>query len=192
MQTGAGMMREIPLTSRLWGLFIGYFRIAAFTLGGGMVMLPLMEEEFVRKRGWLTHGDFLGVVTLINALPGVIAINSSLIIGRKVAGVPGALSAFLGGILPSIIIILVLAPVIAVLRSSPIAASAFLAVRAAVAGLILLLIIRQARKTSAGPIEVIFALAALAAVRIAGIHPILVIPAAALAGILVYPREDKS
>ena len=156
-----------------------------------MVMLPLMEEEFVRKRGWLSSADFMGVVTLINALPGVIAINSSLIIGRKVAGFPGAVAAFLGGILPSVLIILLLAPLVAVVRDAPIVAAAFTAVRSAVAALILLLIIRQGRKMNLGFRELIFAVLALLAVRIAGIHPILVIPLAAFAGILVYGREEK-
>ena len=184
-------MTRDSAVSRAAGLFVSYFRIAAFTLGGGMVMLPLMEDEFVRKRGWLTGEDFIGVVTLINALPGVIAINSALIIGRRVAGPLGAAAAFLGGILPSVLIILLLAPVIAVIRRSPLAAAAFTAVRAGVAALILLLIVRQAKKTRAGWREAAFAVAALLAVRIGGLHPILVIPMAAAAGILVYGREER-
>lgn len=185
-------MTQESLPRRLVGLFVSYFRIAAFTLGGGMVMLPLMEEEFVRKRAWLDSEDFIGVITLVNALPGVIAINSSLIIGRKVAGSAGAAAAFLGGILPSIIIILILAPLISVIKDIPLAAAAFSAVRAGVAALILLLIFRQARKTDAGYREAIFAVTALLAVRIFGIHPILVIPAAGVAGLLVYGREEKN
>ena len=183
---------EEPLIRRLTGLFISYFRIAAFTLGGGMVMLPLMEDEFVRRRGWLDAEDFIGVVTLVNSLPGVIAINSSLIIGRKVAGSAGAAAAFLGGILPSVIIITLLAPVVSMIRSAPAAAAAFTAVRAGVAALILLLIIRQARKTGAGFREALFALAALLAVRLFGMHPILVILAAGIAGLSVYGREERT
>lgn len=176
------------LFRRLTGLFLAYFRIAAFTLGGGMVMLPLMEEEFVRKKHWLSSEDFMGVVTLINALPGVIAINSSLIIGRKVAGIPGSIAAFMGSILPSILIILLLAPLITVIRNAPVAAAAFTAVRAAVAALILLLIIRQGRKMEVGMREFIFAILALLAVRFAGVHPIIIIPVAGVAGILVYSK----
>lgn len=179
------------LFRRLTGLFVANFKIAAFTLGGGMVMLPLMEEEFVRKKGWLSSKDFIGVVTLINALPGVIAINSSLIIGRKVAGIPGAAAALIGGMLPSVLIILLLAPLIAIIRNAPMAAAAFTAVRSAVAALILLLIIRQGRKMEVGFRELIFAVLALLAVRIAGIHPIIVIPIAGMAGILVYGREER-
>lgn len=156
-----------------------------------MVMLPLMEEEFVRKKHWLSSEDFMGVVTLINALPGVIAINSSLIIGRKVAGFPGSVAAFLGSILPSILIILLLAPIIALIRNAPIAAAAFTAVRASVAALILLLIIRQGRKMELGYRELIFAIVALLAVRIAGVHPIIVIPVAGVAGILVFGGESR-
>ena len=149
-----------------------------------------MEEEFVRKRKWLTAGEFIDVVSLVNALPGVIAINSSLIIGRKVAGTAGAAAAFLGAVLPSILIILLLAPLIGRIRNLEPAAAAFTAVRAGVAALILLLIIRQARKTEAGIREALFALAAVLAVRIGGIHPIIVIFMAGAAGIAVYGREN--
>jgi chromate transporter len=179
------------LFRRLAGLFLAYFRIAAFTIGGGMVMLPLMEDEFVRKKQWLSSEDFMGVVTLINALPGLIAINSALIIGRKVAGIPGAVAAFLGGIFPSVLIIILLAPLISVIRGAPPAAAAFTAVRSGVAALILLLIIRQGRKMNVGFRELFFGVAALLAVRIAGVHPIIVIPAAGIAGILVYGRESR-
>jgi len=175
---------------RIVGLFTAYFRIAAFTLGGGMVMLPLMEDEFVRRRKWLEPAEFLDVVTLVNALPGVIAVNSSIIIGRKVAGWPGAAAACLGGMAPSVLIILALAPLVALIRDIPAAAAAFTAVRSAVAALILMLIVRQGRALSAGRREILFAVVALAAVRLGGLHPILVIPAAGLAGLLAF-REDS-
>ncbi len=184
-------MKE-SLWKRMAGLFISYVRITAFTLGGGMVMLPLMEEEFVRRRKWLSSEEFMNVLTLINALPGVIAVNSALIVGRKVAGAPGAAAAFLGAIIPSILIILLLAPLVTIIRQKPMAAAAFTAIRSAVAALILLLIFRQARKINAGWRELIFALAALLAVRVGHIHPILIIPLAALAGLLVYSREERS
>ena len=191
----AGLMKRYAegmesLPRRLVGLFLSYFRIAAFTLGGGMVMLPLMEDEFVRKRRWLTAGEFLDVVTLVNTLPGVIAINSSLVIGSRVAGPAGAAAACLGGLLPSIVIILLLAPLIALVRNAPAAIAAFTAVRAAVAALILLLIVRQGRKLEAAWKELAFALAALAAVRIAGVHPIIVIPVAGILGFFVYRNND--
>lgn len=182
-------MESLP--RRLFGLFISYFRIAAFTLGGGMAMLPLMEDEFVKKRRWLSSEEFLDVVTLINALPGVIAINSSLVIGSKVAGVAGAAAACLGGMLPPVIIILLMAPLITLIKDAPAAIAAFTAVRSAVAALILLLIIRQGRKLNAGTMEWLFALAALVAVRIAGIHPIIVIPAAGILGFFAFRGEDS-
>jgi chromate transporter len=184
------MISENP-GRRLLGLFVSYFKIASFTLGGGMVMLPLMEDEFVRKRKWLTSGDFMGVVTLINTLPGVIAVNSSIIIGRKVAGIPGAVAALLGGMVPSILIILLLAPAIAAIRGVPLVSAAFISVRSGVAALILMLIIRQAVKMNLGFREMVLSAAALIAVRIGGLHPILVIPAAALIGFFLYFREEK-
>ncbi len=182
-------MESLP--RRLFGLFISYLKIAASTLGGGMAMLPVMEEEFVEKRHWLTSEDFLDVVTLINALPGVIAINSSLVIGSKVAGAAGAAVACIGGLIPSVAVILLLAPLISLIRNAPAAIAAFTSVRAAVAALILLLIIRQGKKLNAGLKEWAFALTALAAVRIVGIHPIIIIPAAGILGFFVFRGDDS-
>lgn len=176
---------------RLVGLFVGYAKIAAFTLGGGMVMLPLIEQEFVHKRRWLDPQEFLDIVALINSLPGVITVNSSLIIGRKVAGGAGAIFALLGGMLPSVTIMLLLAPAVAAVRAAPATQVAFTALRAAVAGLILRLIVRQGRKMNAGWKEASFAVFALLAVRILGLHPILIVPFAAVAGVLLY-RNDKT
>jgi chromate transporter len=150
-----------------------------------------MEDEFVRQRKWLTSNEFIDVVTLINALPGVIAFNSSLIIGRKVAGIGGGAAALLGALLPSVLVILLLAPLIGLIRAYPVVAAAFTSARAAVAALILLLLLRHSSRTAAGVREFLLAVSALAAVRIAGIHPILVIPVSALIGIILFGKEER-
>lgn len=154
-------------------------------------MLPLMEHEFVRRRRWLTSDDFMDVVSLVNSLPGVIAANSALYIGWKVAGILGAAAALLGAVTPSVLIILALAQAVAWVRVFPLTASAFAAVRAAVATLIVLMLIRQARKLDAGVRELVVAGAALLAVRVAGINAIFVILAAAVVGVLVFREGDS-
>ncbi len=86
-------------------LFLSFFKIGAFTFGGGYAMLSLLENEFVEKRGWLTKEEFMDMVAIAESTPGPIAINSATFIGYKTAGVLGSTFATLGVVLPSFIII---------------------------------------------------------------------------------------
>lgn len=89
-------------------LFLTFFKIGAFTFGGGYAMLNLLENEFVSKRGWLTKDEFLDMLAIAESTPGPIAINSATFIGYKTAGVIGSAMATLGVVLPSFIIIFVI------------------------------------------------------------------------------------
>ena len=88
-------------------LFLNFFKIGAFTFGGGYAMLSLLENEFVSKRAWLTKDEFLDMLAIAESTPGPIAINSATYIGYKTAGVAGSVCATLGVVLPSFIIIYV-------------------------------------------------------------------------------------
>ncbi|MBR5756318.1 MAG: chromate transporter [Firmicutes bacterium] len=90
-------------------IFITYFKIGAFTIGGGYAMLPLVQNEVVKKKGWLTDDDFLDVIAIVNSLPGMLATNSAGFIGYRIRRVPGFIVAILGCVTPSIVIILILA-----------------------------------------------------------------------------------
>ena len=175
---------------RCCGLFLSFFKIAAFTVGGGLVMLPLMEEEFVQRRQWITDKEFMSTVALVNTLPGVIAVNTALAIGHRAAGFLGAVAAMLGALSPSILIILLLSPIIILLREIPTIGNAFLGVRGSVAALILLLVIRQGQKMGISFIGIILALGALLAVRVIGIHPLIIIPTSAILGAILFRKDN--
>ncbi len=175
---------------RLPGLFWGFLKISTFTLGGGAVMLPLMEEEFVRRRGWITHEQMLDVYTLTNSLPGVIAVNSSLVIGRLSAGAAGSVAGLTGALLPPFLIILALATFVAGVENAPLAKTVFLGIRSGAAALILTVLIRLARKQMKGLAEVLLAAGAFTAVRFIDIHPLIVILAAGTLGLVLF-REDR-
>ena len=89
-------------------LFLSFFKIGAFTFGGGYAMLALLENEFVEKKKWLTKDEFLDMLAIAESTPGPIAINSATFIGYKTAGVLGSTLATLGVVLPSFIIIFVI------------------------------------------------------------------------------------
>ena len=90
-------------------LFWTFFKIGAFTFGGGYAMIPLIQREVAERRRWLKDGDILDIVAIAESTPGPIAINSATFVGTRVAGLPGAIVATVGCVLPSCIIVLFLA-----------------------------------------------------------------------------------
>lgn len=90
-------------------LFTTFFKIGAFTLGGGYAMIPIIESEVVDKHKWIAKEEFLDLIAVAQSCPGVFAINISTFIGYKLKGRKGALCTTLGSALPSFIIILVIA-----------------------------------------------------------------------------------
>lgn len=90
---------------RALSLFLAFFKIGLFTFGGGYAMIAIMEREFVEKKKWIGHEEFIDVIAIAESTPGPIAINSATYIGYKNAGVLGSLFATLGVVLPSFIII---------------------------------------------------------------------------------------
>lgn len=92
-------------------LFTTFFKIGAFTLGGGYAMIPIIEAEVVEKNGWIKKEEFLDLLAIAQSCPGVFAANIATFIGYKIKGEKGALYTTLGAVLPSFIIILLIAMV---------------------------------------------------------------------------------
>ncbi len=97
----------------IWSLFLTFFKIGAFTFGGGYAMIPILEREFVTKRGWITDEDMLNFVAIGQSTPGIIAVNMATFIGYQRCKFRGALAATLGVITPSVIIITIIAAFLA-------------------------------------------------------------------------------
>ena len=90
-------------------LFFAFLQIGAFSFGGGYAAMPLIQAQVIDKYHWLTLNDFTNLITIAEMTPGPIAVNSSTFVGNQVAGIPGALIATLGCILPSCIFVTILA-----------------------------------------------------------------------------------
>ena len=88
-----------------WTLFTSMLAISAFTFGGGFVIVSLMKKKFVDELGWLTEEEMLDMTALAQSAPGPIAINAAILVGRRVAGLPGMLAAVMGTLIPPIVII---------------------------------------------------------------------------------------
>ena len=90
-------------------LFLSFLQIGAFSFGGGYAALPLIRHQVVEANGWLQLSEFTDLITISQMTPGPIAVNSATFVGMKIAGVPGALAATFGCILPSCIIVTLIA-----------------------------------------------------------------------------------
>ena len=93
----------------LFQLFFSFFQIGLFSIGGGYAAMPLIQAQTVDLHHWLTLTEFADLVTIAEMTPGPIAINSATFVGMKVAGLSGVLVATLGNVLPSCIIVIILA-----------------------------------------------------------------------------------
>ena len=128
-----------------WKLFWTYVKIGTFTIGGGYAMLPLIEREVVDKHHWIDGQEFLDMIALAQAAPGLIAVNSAIFIGWKIYGWRGVVATVLGAVLPSFLIILLIAMVFRDIREYPMVEAIFKGVRPAVVALIAAAVIRMSK-----------------------------------------------
>ena len=120
----------------LWQLLITFFKIGAFTFGGGYAMIALLEGELVSKKKWVTQEEFLDIVAIAESTPGPVAINSATFIGYKMAGTIGSVMATLGTVLPSFMIIYVISLFFDKFLKLKVVANAFKGIQAGVVYLI--------------------------------------------------------
>lgn len=117
-------------------LFWSFLQIGMFSFGGGYAILPLIQEQVVNHHGWLTLQEFADVVTISQMTPGPIALNAATFVGTRLAGLPGALVATLGNVLPSFIIVIFLAWIYFRYRSLKVMQGVLFGLRPAVVALI--------------------------------------------------------
>lgn len=122
---------------KLWQIFLTFFKIGAFTFGGGYAMIPLIQKEAVEKRKWITDDDILEIIAIAESTPGPIAINSATFVGYRAAGVLGSVFATLGVVLPSFVIILALSFVLRQFQELEAVKYAFAGIRAGVLALLI-------------------------------------------------------
>ena len=101
-------MKKEKKPKHIFELFWIFFKIGAFTFGGGLAMLPLIRRELVERKKWISDEDMLDMLALAECTPGVIAVNSATYVGYSVGGFWGSLLATIGVILPSIIVITII------------------------------------------------------------------------------------
>ncbi len=124
------------LAKQYWELFLVFFKIGAFTFGGGYAMIPLIRNEVVNKKKWLADDEFMDMLALAQSVPGPISLNTAIFVGKKRLGFKGSLSTSVGIILPSFVVILLIAILFTQFKDNPVIERIFKGIRPAVVALI--------------------------------------------------------
>ena len=177
-------------------LFLSFLKIGAFTFGGGWAMISIIEREIVEKHQWITKADFLDLLAVAQSMPGILAVNISVVIGDNLRGLKGSIVSALGTILPSFIIILSIAVFLTpdAIKNNELISNIFRGIRPAVVALIVAPVLTTAKaakinwKTVAIPIIV----ALLISSKVPFIsNPITFIIAGGLGGYVYYIKHQN-
>ena len=171
-------------------LFWEFFKVGAFTIGGGAAMIPQIQQIVVEEKRWLSDEEMLDCVAMSQSLPGVIAVNAATFIGFKLHRTLGAFVATLGVVFPAFLAIVIAVLFLDQIGDNPFVVGAFTGVKAAVCGLILVAAIKLIRNFD--PFTIIMAVGALVAVGFCNINAVLVILLAIVIGIIYNSIRMKN
>ena len=166
-------------------LILTFAKVGVMTFGGGMAMLPILQREVVENRGWATEEELTDDFAIGQCTPGIIAVNTATFIGHKQGGFFGALAATFGIVLPSLVIIMILAGIIGEFSHVAAVQHAFAGIRVCVCVLIFNAVLKLWKNAVKDYKAVLIFAAVLALSLLTNITPVVLILAAAVAGILI-------
>lgn len=172
-------------------LFLTFMKIGAFTFGGGWAMISIIEREICDKNHWIEKSEFLDLLAVAQSMPGILAVNISVSVGDKLKGLKGSLAAAVGTIIPSFLIILLIAIFLTpeTIKNNEVLSKMFMGIRPAVVALIVAPVITTARAAKIGWKTVIIPIA-VAGLIYSGLsyisNPIVFIILGALGGYVYY------
>lgn len=169
---------------KLIEIFLIFIKIGTFTIGGGYAMIPLIEKEVVDRKKWISRDDFIDMLALAQSSPGPIAVNVSVFVGYKVAGIPGSIFAVLGAILTAFLILLVVAMYFIGIKDNAVVERIFKGIRPAVVALIAAPVIRMSKNAKINRKTILILIATVVFVGFLNVNPIYAIIISALGGIL--------
>ena len=164
-----------------------FFKIGAFTIGGGYAMVPLIENEIVTKRNWIAKDDFIDLLAISQSSPGILAVNISIFIGYRLRGIRGSIVTALGTVLPSFLIILAIALFFHNFKDNAVVERIFRGIRPAVAALIAAPTFSMAKSAKINKYNVWIPVVSALLIWLLGCSPIWIIIAAGVGG-YVYGR----
>lgn len=177
-----------------WKLFISTLYLSAFTFGGGFVIIPLMRKKFVDELHWIEEKEMLDLTAIAQSSPGAIAVNASILIGYRLAGVFGSLLTILGTILPPMIIISVISFFYAAFRDNIIVSFIMKGMQAGVAAVIIDVVINMTKLIikEKNIVSLVMLAGAFIAAYFLKVNVIYIILACAVIGIIMTYSKEKS
>ena len=172
-------------------LFATFFKIGAFTFGGGYAMIPLIQRETVEKNKWITDDDILEIIAIAESTPGPIAINSATFVGYRTAGFWGAFFATLGMVLPSFIIITIISRILEQFQNIKAVKYAFFGIRAGVLALIVKALWNMYKKVPKGAVSYAIMAAAFIMAAILKLSIIVVLLICAAVGLAFATMAER-
>lgn len=183
--------RRLLYGKRLGQLFWTFFKIGPVTFGGGYAVIPVIEKEVVQRLKWIDEQEAADVLAVTQSIPGAIAINAATFVGYKRAGIPGAIAAMFGILLPTFLIVLGLSAVFLQVRDNPKIDAAFQAIKASIVALIVYAGIKIWKSAVLDKTTLAVAAAAVVFMAAAAVNPVLLIAAGAAAGICLVKAKEK-
>ena len=168
-----------------------FFKIGAFTIGGGYAMVPLIENEIVTKRKWIAQEDFIDLLAISQSAPGILAVNISIFIGYKLRGIRGSIITALGTVLPSFIIILAIALFFHSFQDNPIVERIFKGIRPAVVALIAAPTFSMATSAKINRYTIWIPIVSALLIWLLGISPVYIIIIAGVGGFFYGKYKHK-
>jgi len=167
-------------------LFLSFFRIGGLTFGGGLAQLPMLKFEVVQKHHWLEEEELLDIYAIGQCTPGIIAINTATYVGYKKAGVAGGIAATVGMVMPSLIIITLVAAILQAVIDNVWVQHGIMGIRGVVCALMLNTVQTLSKKTLKNKFSFIIAGIALLAAFFTGLPTLVIVIAAAVTGIVYH------
>ncbi len=174
----------------LFEMFMTFFKIGMFTFGGGYAMIPLMEEEIIHKKEWMKKEDIMDLFAVSETVPGSIAINTSTFIGYSLAGGVGAITAMVGVVLPSFLIITAIAAFFGAISGNHMVDAAFLGIRCAVVALIWKSAGGFFKSSIKEKKDIVLLISTVLILLFTSIHPVIVMAIAALLSVLTFKLKS--
>lgn len=171
--------------------FCTFFKIGLFTIGGGYAMVPLIEEELVRKKRWITQEEFIDLLAVAQSVPGVFAVNFAVFIGYKLKKFPGSLALALGTILPSFLIILAIALFFQQFKEYEAVEKVFKGIRPAVVALIAAPTFTMAKSAKINRYTLWIPVVSALLIWLLGVSPVYIIALAGTAGFIYGKIKNK-
>ena len=174
-------------------LFFTFLKIGTFAVGGGPSMIPLIEIDAVHNKKWISEEEFVDMIALTQSIPGPIAVDASVFIGYKVAGIPGSIAAVLGSIFSAFVVLLVIAAYFVGVNKNKAVEAVFMGARPAVVALLALPVLRMGKSSNITKKTIIIPVATVILVSFLNINAVYIIISAALGGLIYgfYTKRRK-